>query len=412
MKTTSARFVATTAAILQGFLGQTVFAESGESRPEARPDVTPAPKVAYEKGRGLWFRSESEGFLMRISLRSQLRIESFRPTEDGQEFSSRFYVPRARLQIEGNLFGAENRYKVEIGLYDRGSFSFVKDIWIERALFDSGAHVRLGQWKRPFNRHELVSDFTSEFNERSHTAEFVGGGRDVGIAIHNDYEKSPEGLEWALGVFNRFAGGSDRPVIPTTCVLVDPVTMEIDCTSGAPTNVPADFGPTIVAHAGFNMGGIKGYSEGDLEGGPLRLAVGLSYKVDLANLSKGTESSTSKNMSHGLEADAMIKVAGLDVLVGAYLMKIKSADWEFAPLVQAGYFLLPKKAQVAGRFSYVPVGDRKQLEIRGAFNWYWVGHAFKWATDAGVVMLTGEDPVTMETDKPDVQLRSMAQFTF
>ena len=40
-----------------------------------------------------------------------------------------------------------------------------------------------------------MSDFASEFNERAITATFAGGGRDLGLAIHNDYEKSPEGLK-------------------------------------------------------------------------------------------------------------------------------------------------------------------------------------------------------------------------
>ena len=118
-------------------------------------------------------------------------------------------------------------------------------------------------------------------------------------------------------------------------------------------------------------------------------------------------------MSHGLEADAMIRIEGLSVEVGAYLMKLKSADAGLGTLIQAGMFVLPRRGEVAARFAIAPTtGDRKEIEARGAFNWYWEGHRWKWATDLGMTVQTGTDPMTMASDKPDLQLRSMAQLSF
>jgi hypothetical protein len=222
--------------------------------------------------------------------------------------------------------------------------------------------------------------------------------------VHNDYEKSPEGLEWVAGVFNSFSGASERPALSTTCTQ-NAMTGVITCTTPPPTNFPADFGPTLVLRAGWNVGKIKGYSEGDLEGGAPRLAFGVSYKVDLANMD-------SNNLSHGLEADAMFKAYGFGLELGMYMMKIKKTDAQYGAFVQPGYFIIPKHAQVAARFAYAPVGARKQIEVRGAFNWYWEGHNWKWATDLGFVQLTDKDPVTMVEDKPDLQLRSMLQLVF
>jgi len=355
-------------------------------------------------------QTEDEGFELRLNLRTQVRFESTRPTEDGAQFSSRFLIPRTRLQAEGYAWGNTNRYKLEFSLGETGSFAYIKDLFVEKKLAES-TWLRVGQWKRPFNRQELVSDFASEFNERANTAAFVGGGRDIGIAVHNDYEKSPEGLEWVVGVFNGFNGGADRPSLTTTCSQ-NPMTGALACVNPTPTTVPSDFGPAAVARVGWNFGHIKGYSEGDLEGGAPRFAVGLSYKVDFANFAKGKESSVTDNMSHGVEADAMIKAHGWGLLLGAYAMKSKSADAQFGMLVQPGYFVMPKQAQIAGRFAYIPVGARKQIEARAAFNWYWEGHAWKWANDIGFLQLTGTDPTTMTTDKPDFQLRTMLQLTF
>jgi hypothetical protein len=374
----------------------------------AKPDAGDKT-VAVTYDRGLSFAAGDGSFGLRLSFRNQLRFETTRPTADGGEFSSRFLIPRSRLQAEGHVFGKDNRYKLEFGLGDAGSFSFVKDLYIDKRV-TGPVWFRAGQWRRPFNRQELVSDFASELNERANTATFVGGGRDLGVGVHNDYEKSPAGLEWVVGIFNRFNGGADRPSLGTSCTQ-NAMTGAITCVTPTPTNFPADFGPAVVVRAGWNTGGIRGYSEGDLEGGPPRLAVGVGYKIDLANFAKDEQDTFADNTSHGLQADAMFKANGFGLLLGVYMMKLKAADAQYGVLVQPGYFVLPKRAQVAARFAYAPVGARKQVEARAAFSWYWQGHTWKWSTDVGMLKLTGEDPVTMTSNKPDLQLRSMLQLT-
>jgi len=373
------------------------------------PEAKPSKAITASYDKGVLFKSADQAFELRLNLRNQFRFESTRPTEDNAQFASHFLIPRSRLQADGNVFGATNRYKLEFSLGDTGSFAFVRDLYVEKKV--SSAWIRVGQWKRPFNRQELVSDFASELNERANTATFAGGGRDLGVAIHNDYEKSPEGVEWVVGVFNGFSGGAERPSLTTSCTQ-NAMTAAITCVSPTPTTVPADFGPAVVARVGWNSGHIKGYSEGDLEGGPLRVAVGLGYKIDLANFAKGKQDSVVHNESHGVEADAMLKVSGFAVEAGAYVMKLKNADAQFGVFVQPGYFVLPKHAQIAARFALAPIATRKQIEARAAFNWYWEGHAWKWATDAGFLKLTGSDPMTMVTDKLDLQVRSMLQLTF
>ncbi|MBK7538064.1 MAG: hypothetical protein IPI49_22365 [Myxococcales bacterium] len=368
---------------------------------QASKDQKPAVHVTYDKGFVL--ASEDDKFETRIALRTQFRFESSRPTEDGSEFLSRTYIARARLQLEGHVYGKDNRYKLETSLGDRGSFTFVRDAYLEHKF--SSVWLRVGQWKRPHNRQELVSDFSSVFNERAVTADFVGGGRDMGLALHNDYEKSPEGLEWVVGVFNGFSGGADRPALTTTCT-ANATTGAITCRNATPP--PS----TLVARAGWNVGKIKGYSEGDLEGGPLRVAVGASYKLNLANFDKGAQSSVSKNFSHSAQADVLLKSNGLDVLAAVYVQKLAGGDTELGALLQGGYFVTPKQLQLAGRFAFHQApGDRNQLEGRVAVNYYLAGHSYKLASDAGFLQLTGEDAMGVK-DKADLQARVMAQMTF
>ena len=188
-----------------------------------------------------------------------------------------------------------------------------------------------------------------------------------------------------------------------------------------PIGVPVDFEPAIVARIGWNSPGINGYSEGDLEGGPLRYAIGLSYKIDLGNLAKQGQDSVADNLSHGVDLDAMFKFYGAFIELGGYLMQQpasrasnNSAEVQLAAFGQVGYFFIPKHFELAGRFAIAPdpvTEERDQLEARLAINWYWHGHAWKWASDVGVLVTTGEDPTTMEDDEPVFVLRSMLQLT-
>ncbi len=380
--------------------------------PAPKPDK-PAVTARYDGG--LVLASEDGQYAVKLGFKDQVRFVSTRSLDDGAEFESALSIPRARLGVDGHFFGEDNRFKLEAGLGDNGSFGFLKDFYLEKRVPGSGVFVRAGQWKRPFNRAELVSDFASEFNERSIQDQLAGGGRSQGIALHNGYEKSPAGIEWAVGVFNTFNGGGDRPSLSTACTS-DPVSGAIDCSTIGPTTVPSDFGPTLVARIGFNSPDMKGYSEGDLEGGPLRYAVGASYKIDLANLAEGDEDSWADNTSHGVELDTMIKAMGFSLNAGVVMMKIKDADVHYGVFAQPGMMVIPKKAQVAARFAMVtltqatPTGavDRNEIEARAAFSYFFHGHSWKLASDAGFLVLTGDEPTE---DKPDLQLRLMWQMS-
>lgn len=365
-----------------------------ETPPTEKKDDKPAVHATYDKGVKL--ESDDGAFELKLALRTQFRAETIWSTADESDKIGRFSIPRGRLQLEGHVFGKDHRYKLEFSLADKSGFAFTKDLFIEQGMSSGKLWLRVGQWKQPFNRQEMVSDFGSSFNERANTAEFVEGGRDVGFMIHNDLEKSPEGLEWAVGVFQSFKAATDKPAVACKTDAM----MKSTCSAGS--SAPADFGPALVLRLGWNHGKIKGYSEGDLEGGPLRAAIAVSYKIDLAQANGDL-------LRHGVGLDALIKVEGLDFLAGVFLMKDPEVDAELGFTGQLGYFLAPKRHQVAARFSLVPdpkAADENQLEIRGAYNLYLQGHAWKWATDFGVVDSSASGA------KAEIQVRSMAQLTF
>ena len=65
--------------------------------------------------------------------------------------------------------------------------------------------------------------------------------------------------------------------------------------------------------------------------------------------------------------------------------------------------VMPKKLLGAVRFSQVPAGDEKQMEILGGLNWFWKGHKAKWMIDGGVIRTTGDEATN------DLQVRTQLQ---
>jgi hypothetical protein len=361
---------------------------------EVASEVEPTATVGYDKGFVL--RSADDQFALKAGLRSQTRLEVTK--DEGSEWQSAFLIARLRLQFEGHAFGEDNSYKLELEPGAKGNVQ-LKDFYLNRVLAPN-FQARAGQWKRPFSRHEIVSDFASAFLERSIANSFSPAGRDVGVALHNGYEKSPDGLEWAVGLFN---GTGERGTQRLTCP--DPADAS-SCTISPPSNVPSDFDPAFVARVGWNMGGIKGYSEGDLEGGAPRLAVGASYYVNLNRFVKDADGDLI--LTQSLEVDAVLKVRGFDLQGAVYLLKEGGAGAEFAFFGQGGYFVVPEEALVAARASAVPDPldpDRRLIEALAGFDWFWSGHNFKWMTDAGILN-SGAAETT------GIQVRSQVQLVF
>jgi hypothetical protein len=313
--------------------------------------------VSYDGG--TIFRSEDGRFELKVNGRFQARYDMLRRTDpdtDESEVTQRFLLPRTRLGMEGFAFTPSFTYKTE-GSFGDDNTPRLRDFYGNVALRGDALQLRFGQWKRPFNRQEIVSDFGTELPEKALTNAYVGGARDIGVALHNGYDRSPDGVEWVVAFMN---GGVD----------VD------------------DFAPELIARLGVNVGGIRGYSEGDLEGGPLRFAAALGYR--LANLDNGP-------LTHLAGVDAVLKVSGLSLQVAGFVRKVEDAgDATFAGHVQGGAFVVPGHAQLTARFAIVPLplvagGEQEyRMEIRGGANYYFFGHNLKVSSDLGALSDTTE----------------------
>lgn len=349
-----------------------------ETPAPAAPEAAPAAEPTSGYAKGFFVQSEDGLFRLEIGARVQARYV-FEAVEAAPNESA-FSIARARLTLSGHVFSEDLTYKFQSD-FGKG-FVTLKDFYADYAFVPGTFQLRAGQWKRPFSRQQITSSGKQELVDRATTDAAFGAGRDIGIAIHNDYEKSPE-FEYALGIFN---GTGEKPLFSGD-VTVDPATGEGGVSGGAFSNVPDTLHPALVLRVGYNHGGIKGYSEADLEGGPFRASVAASGLADL-------DADDDDASSLKAELDYIVKVEGFSSTGAVYVSSAQSgpgfSDRALEALglhLQLGY-VIGELVQPVARYSLVaPDGaDNDSHEILGGVGFYFWGHDVKWQTDGGALL--------------------------
>jgi len=334
--------------------------------PEAKTDLT----AGFDKG--FFIKSPDGAYEVKIGARVQPTLTMTR-TSGPADWAGAFEIRRARLTLAGHLHSKDLKYKFQTDL-GKGQVA-LKDFYIDLHLGGGSTWLRFGQWKRPFSRQQITSSGKLELTDRAITDKLFGAGRDLGVAIGNNYEKSPD-IEWVVGVFN---GTGDGTHLSGT-VEVDPITGEGTITGGKTSNVPHQFKPALVGRVGLNDGGIKGYSEADLEGGGLRWGAAASVWVE-GDFDENDQSNDK------VELDYIVKASGFSTTGGVYAMTQQAgvhplSDQELAYVgfhLQAGY-MLTKKISATARYSLAAaqvdsLPDEHELTLGGGF--YPHGHDAK-----------------------------------
>ena len=395
-------------------------ARSQDAAPVAEEQTEEKPRVGYDKG---FFLQDEKG-LFRLVIGARIqgrlafeRVESHETDDAGEdvaattnEDSYQFSIPQARLKLSGHVFSERVAYNVQPDFGNKGYPALIS-AYGDFGLVPDVLHLRVGQWERPFSRQQITSSGSFHLVDRAITDKAFGAGRDLGVAFHNNYEKSPK-LEWALGVFN---GTGDKPWFDggfegAGSVDADGnVAVEGDVSEKAkPTNVPDKFRPAAVARIGFNTGKIKGYSEADLEGGPFRLGMAASVQADFDAADERTAATRG-------ELDFIMKVRGFSLDGAVYVASAQDgdgfADQRYAAWglhAQAGYVIAGRVEPVI-RYAFVDLDgdDNNTQEILGGLSIYFFKHNLKWQTEAGSVLR--QDPAG---DLDDVVLRTQLGLAF
>jgi hypothetical protein len=336
----------------------------------AAEPASPSPSAGYDKG--FFVKSADSRYQLKLGARVQVRHELTVP--DSGDTVSAFSIPRARLKLSGNVFTEALAYKFEAD-FGKG-FVTLKDFFGDYAVIDA-LHVRAGQFKRPFSRQEITSSGKHIFTDQALTVDGFGAGRDLGVMLHNDYERSPA-FEWAVALMN---GTGDKSNL-SGAVEVDLTDGDGAITSGKFTNVPKTFRPQLVLRVGYNHGKLAGYSEGDLEGGPLRFGVGGGVKLTF-----DTDNAHAGDIAANL--DFILKVQGFALDGAFYLLSAQDGaaftDQSFASTgvhAQASYLIAKRVMPILRYARLMPDGGRDRDELALGVTGFLFAHNVKLTVEA------------------------------
>lgn len=352
-------------------------------------------QVGYEKG---FFIEQG---INKLAIEARVQTRYTHVSNDGAPNEDVLAIQRARLTLKGVVLSPELGYKFQTDFGKGGAA--LKDFYFDYCLFDKMLCIRPGQYKRPFSRQQINSSGNLEFVDRALTDKAFGAGRDIGVMLHDNYEKSPT-FEYALGFFNgtgdksHFSGSGEA----------DLTTGEVEVSQGGFSNVPEMWHPALVLRLGYNHGGIKGYSEADLEGGGFRLALGGSVETHFDT--DGGDDSLVK-----YQVDGVVKVEGLSASGALYQTSQQDgagfgdrSTGDGGGHVQLGY-VIANAFQPVLRYGYVDPrnlgGDNLREEYAFGLNYYADKHHLKLQSDLAALTDAADDTT-------DWQFRMQAQLSF
>ncbi len=328
-----------------------------------KEDWTKNMEVGYNKGAYVKTKDGRFSLLMNVRLQGQYNYQFL----DDRDDTSTFQVKRARLITSGNAFHPWLKYFVQLTLEQSVN---LRDAYIEAAYF-KWLTPTFGQYKVPFDREFLTSAFNLQLIERSIANTEFNLGRDVGLQIAGF--PLGEMFEYRLGIFN--GSGANQDNINNNYMYVGRF-------------VFTPLGPYPYSQAAL-----------DTPKKPL-LAVGAAgaylpgleptERRTLAGRLGSTQVVPVRSDVYQYTADLAFKLLNFSFEGGYYYRTIdprvstpfgRQNGWGY--FAQAGYFIIPKHFEVAGRYSYLnpdnPVrrGNNNQYELTGGVSYYFEGHPLK-----------------------------------
>lgn len=313
-----------------------------------RAETTWTDKFEAGYNKGFFIKTQDDKFKLNITGYTQLMYELEKFENDSKNNINTFRVRRARLTFSGNTFTKKLTYKFQLDL----TKPQLLDGFYEYAAFGDALHIKVGQWTIPMNRQQIVSSSKQQFNDRSlASAEFIPG---IEIDADKDgvVEKTnKDGRDIGLGVNGK--------------VLNKKLEYEVAAMNGSginTTNVNNEF--MYAGRVSYNILGEYGYAESDIDRSddPAVFVGGHGiYNVGEITQNKIIQGGVESGLKwKGLSVQGELMLRNTNAIVA----KDKN---DYGYYAQAGYFVVPKKLEVAARASQVffdgPRNDKAEFSL-------------------------------------------------
>lgn len=330
--------------------------------------VAPNNRIYWDRGSVLEFPDQAFSAKIETQLAPRYEYVHQGNTSSNGDTSS-FTVRRARIIVSGTALSKEFSYKVETDMVgqrtDQGQEPTLLDGFI-RWNPTQNASAQMGQFKSLVSRQEQNSSATLQFPDRTVASNYFNLGYQEGAA---GGVVAPSGIvEAKVAVFDGLSQGEglNRPGVDTKM--------------------------TMVGGVRFNpVGKMNAYEEGDVDyTQDAALSFGAVYAYSDLQDNLGL---TGPGNLQSISTDANFKMQGISVHAEFYVSELdpEEDDGQTAdPIgfyIQTGYFLEPKKFEVATRYSRVDcdsgtaygncAGNDSLSEGAATLNYYWWKHHLK-----------------------------------
>jgi phosphate-selective porin OprO and OprP len=337
--------------------GQTVIFDSDEAihlfnvrhrrDGEALPPPQPRPltmKAGWKDGKTTF---ETDNAQLNLSNRVQIRYIHEDP--EGVDSRDSFRMRRVRTKLDGWIYNRNLLYELQMDWTDSNSLQDANIVY----RFTPAFNIKAGQFKVPFSRQQLTSSGSQQFVDRSIVSANFDRGRDIGVQLAGF--GLDRRLEWRAGAFNG---------------------------AGRTTTVNNNDALQYNARLMYQPWGEVRYSESDFESSdrPL-LAVAVGFQDH--NLHGATAGNDLHHTT--LSTDIALKYRGVFAFVEYFG---RDNDPEIGPSFdssglhgQIGYFVIPRKLELAGRWARLDPNDdisgnyRTETGIAG--GWFYNKHNLK-----------------------------------
>jgi len=387
-----------------------VLKEKGVITEAEYKEATASRPTAYVPGKGFTFTSPEKNFQLTLGGRGQFFYQ-FLDKDTGQDVSQ-FRIRRFKVYMGGYAFTSNLTYRVQADLTKANTAQLMDDAWINYRFADE-AQAQVGQFKVPFLREELISDGAQQFVDRANVVDAFKPSYDIGVMGWGNVSKGL--FAYSAGIFGGAGQGQAR----------------------------TGNNSAYAIRAAFNPLGAMPYTESALENFEnLRFSIGGDYfwntlkktgPTTFQDTSSTTPPYVGTNGWLGANAIAFDNTEKVDVRMysidGALKWRGLSAQAEYmhgsadgevtgrkvdaaGMYAQAGYLVVPKHLEVAGRYTWYDPNDRVSnnlvTQVQGAVSWYFYDHNLKLQGDyTNIHTQNGTRPTTN-----DQQLRLQAQVTF
>jgi phosphate-selective porin OprO and OprP len=411
--------------------GQNVFAktledvlkEKGVITEEDYKEVTKSKPFDYKLGSGFTFTSPDEKFQATIGGRMQFRY-TFTNNGGTAQDVSKWEAKRTRIWFKGYAYTKDLTYQIEIdptALASTSNYKGLVDAWMNYKLMDE-VQLKVGQYKVPWGRQELISDSALELVDRSIAEDKMKVDYDTGAMLNGKIAKGLAYyyLGWfggagqtqsqstnnnmfaaravvnPLGDFSNYEGDLANSEKPLLSIGANYFRQTIQGNSIAPSTSGFALNTKAPYSTGWIAPGLKD------AGGLLASTPNAKYDVD----SYGADMAF-KWMGLSLQGEYMLGQAECQAFSANNLVRAQGF------YAQAGYMIIPGKLEAAVRYSYLDpnrdAANDTQTEQIGGLSYYFSKHNLKVQGDiANIHQQKGPGHPSVD----NMEYRMQAQFFF